>query len=369
MTCDTVYIHIPFCRKICAYCDFCKVLYNKEYVMSYLKALEEEIISTYKGEEITTIYIGGGTPSSLSEEELIKLFEILKHFHLAQNYELTFEANSDSLNEEKIKILKKYGVNRVSIGLETTKQNLQKILKRTTDQTEVKTTVVTLRKHGITNINLDLIYAIPSETIKDLTSDLTFLLKLNVPHISTYSLIIEDNTLLKIKGLKNISLSLDRKMYDHITKTLEKNGYNHYEISNFAKKGYESRHNLKYWQNKQYYGFGVGASSYLNNTRYTTTRSLTKYLKGKSLTNGEHLSLADTINYEVILNLRTSYGINKEEFLKKYHQSIDSFFNYKDLVTKKILTETEETIAVNKEYYYVLNEVILKFLNTLQTNV
>ena len=366
---DAVYIHIPFCEKICAYCDFCKVFYNKEYVNKYLEALEKEIKSNYKGEIITSLYIGGGTPSSLSLCELERLFSILKIFKLSKDCEITMEANVDSLSLDKIKLLKEVGVNRVSLGVETINNKLQDVLERKTSKDMVISCVNNLKNVGITNINVDLIYAIEGESLDALKKDLNFILLLDVPHVSTYSLIIEDNTKLKIKGIKNIDKSLDREMYDMISKTLKENDYVHYEISNFAKVGYQSKHNLKYWYNEQYYGFGVGASGYLNNTRYTNTKSITNYIEGKTVLDKEIVTLKDKIFYEIMLGFRTNIGVDKVEFKKKYNVNIDELFNYKELVKDKVLDEDCRYLRVREEYFYVLDDVILRFIDTLQTNV
>ena len=366
---DAIYIHIPLCNYICAYCDFCKVFYNQELVNTYLEALEKEIISKYKGDIITSLYIGGGTPSSLSTTSLKKLFTILKNINLSKSCEITFEANPDSLSLDKIKILKDFGVNRVSLGVETVNCKLQNILERYTDKDKVLECVNNLKSNGITNINLDLIYAVEGETLEDLKKDLEFLLSLDVPHISTYSLIIEDNTKLKINGLKNIDKSLDREMYDFISSILKDNSYIHYEISNFSKEGYYSIHNLKYWLNLNYYGFGVGASSYIDNIRYTNTRSITNYIKGKTVIEEEILSIKDNIFYEIMLGFRTNKGIDKRNFKDKYNVCIDALFNYKRLVKDKILLDNADCLRVSEEYFYVLDEVTLKFLETLQTNV
>ena len=366
---DAIYIHIPFCKKICAYCDFCKVFYNKKYVNKYLDSLKKEIKDTYKNEIITSLYIGGGTPSSLDLEQLNKLFVILKIFNLSKDCEITFEANPDSLTLDKIKLLVEFGVNRVSLGVETINKDLQKIIERNTDKNRVIECINNLKYAGINNINLDLIYAIKGETLTILKKDLDFIISLDVPHISTYSLIIENNTKLKIEGFKNITKSLDRDMYNLISNTLSDNNYIHYEISNFAKEGYQSRHNLKYWNNKHYYGFGVGASSYIGNIRYTNTKSITKYIEGKRVLDKEILKIKDTIFYEVMLGFRTNKGINKKDFSNRYGLKINDLFNYKDLVKKNVIVETDRYLIVKEEYFYVLDEVILQFLNTLQTNV
>ena len=366
---DAVYIHIPFCNYICAYCDFCKVFYNKEYVSKYLDALEKEIKVNYKGEVITSLYIGGGTPSSLSIDELKKLFNIISVFNLSKDCEITMEANADSLSLDKIKLLKDFRVNRVSLGIETINENLQDILERRTRKDVVIKCINNLKNIGITNINVDLIYAIEGETLNDLKKDIDFLLSLDVPHISTYSLIIEDNTKLKINCIKNIDKSIDREMYDMISSILKNNNYIHYEISNFSKEGYLSKHNLKYWYNLEYYGFGVGASSYIDNIRYSNTRSITNYIGGKTIIDKDIVTIKDKIFYEIMLGFRTNMGINKNNFKNKYNINIEEIFNYKLLVKNNILEETSNYLKVREEYFYVLDEVILKFLETLQTNV
>ena len=362
---DAVYIHIPFCKEICAYCDFCKVYYNKKYVNKYLDALEKEIKSNYKGEVITSLYIGGGTPSSLSVDELKKLFGILKIFKLSKECEITMEANVDSLSLDKIKLLKEFGVNRVSLGVETINSKLQDVLERRTNKDRVISCISNLRSVGITNINVDLIYAIERESLDDLKKDLNFILSLDVPHVSTYSLIIEDNTKLKIKGIKNIDKSLDREMYDMISKILKENDYIHYEVSNFAKNNYQSKHNLKYWNNLHYYGFGVGASGYLD----SITKSITNYIEGKTILAKEILTYKDKIFYEIMLGFRTNIGVDKVEFKNKYNVNIDELFNYKELVKDKVLDEDCRYLRVREEYFYVLDDVILRFIDTLQTNV
>ena len=366
---DAVYIHIPFCNYICAYCDFCKVFYNKEYVSKYLDALEKEIKVNYKGQVITSLYIGGGTPSSLSIDELKKLFNIISVFNLSKDCEITMEANADSLSLDKIKLLKDFGVNRVSLGVETINENLQDILERRTSKDVVIKCINNLKNIGITNINVDLIYAIEGETLNDLKKDIDFLLSLDVTHISTYSLIIEDNTKLKINGIKNVDKSIDREMYDMISSILKNNNYIHYEISNFSKEGYLSKHNLKYWYNLEYYGFGVGASSYIDNIRYSNTRSITNYIGGKNIIDKDIVTIKDKIYYEIMLGFRTDMGINKNNFKNKYNINIEEIFNYKLLVKNNILEETSNYLKVREEYFYVLDEVILKFLETLQTNV
>ena len=355
---NSVYIHIPFCQTICSYCDFCKLFYNKKLVDPYLKELEKEIEENYKGEEISTIYIGGGTPTSLSCDELSFLFSILKKIRLASNYEFTIEANIDSLDINKIKLLRENNVNRISIGVETFNDDYQKLINRKLSFKDLKATIRLLKDNGINNINLDLMYGFRNESIEILDKDLDYLLKLDIPHISIYSLIIEDNTILKINNYQRLDDDNDQVLYKYIEEKLERNNYKHYEISNYAKAGYESRHNLVYWNNGEYYGFGLSAASYYYDVRKSNTRSITNYLNGTREIEKEALSLKDKMDYEIMLGLRLKRGVSKEQFLKKYNIKPDNVYNYQELLDKNILIENDKYLYVNKNYWYVLNEIL-----------
>ena len=279
---SSVYIHIPFCNSICSYCDFCKLLYNENIVDKYLDSLEKEIKDNYKNEIINTLYIGGGTPSSLNIKELNKLFDIIKIFKINKKYEFTIEMNLSDINEEKLKLFKENGVNRISIGVESVNPKYFEFLNRKSNKNEVISKIELVKKY-FNNFNIDLMYAFPNEEIKEVIDDLSFIISMNPTHISIYSLIIEEHTKIFIDKITPIDEELESKMYYNIIKELKKNGYNHYEISNFAKEGFESVHNQVYWNNEHYYGFGLGASGYISNIRYTNTRSINKYLDGKYL--------------------------------------------------------------------------------------
>ena len=357
------YIHIPFCNKICSYCDFCKLYYNKELVNKYLSSLEKEIKEIYKEEVLETIYIGGGTPSSLSIDELEKLFKILSILNKDKNIEYTIENNFDSITKEKLQLYKKYGINRLSFGIETTNKDYLNLLNRSLSKDKVKEIINYSKEIGINNINVDLIYALPNESIIDLEKDIDFILSLNIPHISTYSLIIEDNTILKINNYKNISEDLDSEMYNYICKRLKDNNYIHYEISNFSKEGYYSKHNLCYWNNKEYYGFGLGSSSYINNKRITNTRSITNYLKGKYIKEEEIIDTDSNIEYEVILNLRKKEGIDLISFKDKYKKDLLSIYNYEELVNNNFLILKNNHLYIPEDKWYISNEIIVRLLN------
>lgn len=320
----SAYIHIPFCKTICSYCDFCKMFYNEELVDIYLLELEKEIKENYKGETLETLYIGGGTPSSLNVKQLNKLLNIIKIFKLEENYEFTVECNIESITKETLELLYKNKVNRLSIGIQTFNEKYLKFLNRNHTKKEILKKINIAKNLGFENINIDLMYAFPNETLKELEEDIDEFLKLNVEHISTYSLIIEPHTKLYIDKIKNIDEDLDRKMYDLICKKLKENNYNHYEISNFSKENYESKHNLTYWNNNNYYGFGCGASGYIDNIRYDNTRNIQEYIKENYVKNKEILSKNIEIENEFILGLRKIKGINIDEFNKKY----DNIFKY-----------------------------------------
>lgn len=356
----SAYIHIPFCNNICSYCDFCKLLYNKNFVKKYLDALEKEIINNYNNEILDTIYVGGGTPSSLSVSELNKLFSIIKIFKLSKEYEFTFEVNIEDITEEKLEILKGNKVNRLSIGIESFNDKYLKYLGRnyTSDIINEK---VELAKKYFDNINVDLMYALKNESLNDLEEDIDKILKLDIKHISCYSLIIEKNTKLYIDNTKYISDDLDSDMYDLIDKKLE-NKYHRYEVSNYSITSYESRHNLTYWKNNEYYGFGLGAAGYIDNIRYTNTRNLSKYISGSYERQEEVLTKEDKIKYEFILGLRLTSGINKYNFNKKYGININEIEIIKELINKGLLIDDKINIYVPKKYFYVLNYILVNFV-------
>lgn len=357
-----LYIHIPFCKSICSYCDFCKMYHNSEFVNNYLDALRKEIEEYYNEDILDTIYIGGGTPSCLNMGELNKLFEIINTFKVSDNLEFTFECNPSDITEELIDILTKNKVNRLSIGVESFDIDNLGFMDRTCNFEDLKNKIEMIRNKGINNINLDLIYAVPDETLKVLKKDLKLLLKLKPNHISTYSLMIEKHTKLYNEGILNIDEDLDNKMYNLIVKTLKKNKYNHYEVSNFSLNGYESRHNLSYWNNKEYYGFGLGASGYIHGFRYENTRNLNKYLNGSWHNYEELLSEEAKMNDEIMLGLRKIKGINLTEFKNKYNKDLLEAYDIKELLNNKELIIKNGYIFINPKYIYMMNEILIKII-------
>lgn len=356
----SIYIHIPFCNSICTYCDFCKIFYNKKYINDYLNNLEQEIKVRYKSEIVNTIFIGGGTPSSLDDEELIRLMNIIEIFKLNDNYEFTVECNIESITENKLKIMKKYGVNRISIGVESFDNSIIKLLGRNHTKKDVYNKMEIVKRY-FSNINIDLIYA-AYDDINILKSDIDCFLKLDIPHISTYSLIIEDNTMLKINGMKNIDEDIDYEMYKYIEDALEKNNYIHYEISNYAKNGYQSKHNLVYWNNEEYYGFGLSSTSYINNERITNTKNLRKYLNGEYLDTSVYEDKDIRMENEIMLGLRKLDGIDLDRFKEKFNVSLEDIYNIDNLVRNGYLIRDNNCIKIDKKYMYISNEIIVRIL-------
>ncbi|NLL02251.1 MAG: radical SAM family heme chaperone HemW [Mollicutes bacterium] len=359
---ESIYIHVPFCKNICSYCDFCKMFYTAKDAERYLESLRNEVEEYYLNEEIKTIYIGGGTPSVLNPNELNKLFEIIKLINKTSDCEITFECNPEDINDLLINILKVGGVNRISIGVQSFNQEKLAFMERKNNYEDLKKKIEIIRNKGINNINLDLMYGIPNEGLETLKKDLKMILKLNPEHISTYSLIIEDSTKIKIKGEKNIAEDKEAEMYRYICKKLKAKGYNYYEVSNFAKDGYFSKHNLNYWNNEEYYGFGLGAAGYMNGFRYENTKNIDAYCQGNYRLNEALLSKQETMEYELMLGLRKTEGISLQEFFDKFEVNIQEVFPVEPLVKNKDLIYKNGRIFINPDKIYIMNEILLKLI-------
>ena len=359
---DAVYIHIPFCKSICSYCDFCKLYLNDKFTLPYLNALASEIKLRYQGERIKTLYIGGGTPSALNIKDLKYLLDLTQIFNLDEDLEFTFECNLNDINEEMLTLLKKYKVNRLSIGIESFNENNLKFMNRYHTYEEALDKMSLCRKLGFNNINIDLIYGIPKESITTLKKDLKQVLKLNPEHISTYSLIIEDNTMIGINKMIPIDEEDDFEMYRVICQTLEKNNYHHYEVSNFAKKGYASKHNIKYWLNENYYGFGLSAHGFIGNVRYENTKNLTKYLKLDFEQKKNLISKEEDMDNTIMLGFRLLKGINLQHFYDKYHINLQDAYDISKLLKTKELIYKDGYLKINPDYIYTMNEILIKII-------
>ena len=358
---NSVYIHIPFCKNICSYCDFCKIYYDEDICSKYLDSLKKEVLDRYKNEEIYTLYIGGGTPSSLSLNNIKQLFDIVRLFKLDKLKEFTFEFNVQDIDEYKLSFLKDNKVNRLSIGVQTINKDGQILLKRECSKEEIEEKVNIARKY-FDNINIDLIYAYPKENMDILKEDLDFITGLNPEHISCYSLIIEDHTVLGNSNIEYIDDELDLNMYEYIMKYLKDMGYNHIEVSNYSKEGYEPLHNLVYWTNNHYYGFGAGASGYIDNIRYTNTKNVFKYIEGNYDYLKEELDINDIIENEMILGLRLIKGIDKKDFYNKYNKNIEDIYDIKKLIKDGLLIDDGNRIYIPEDKIYVSNSILINFI-------
>lgn len=331
-----VYIHIPFCVKKCDYCDFISYPKKLEKQEEYVKKIIEEIEDNkniLKTNEITTIYIGGGTPSVIDPDLIKKILEKIYEISNIKNknkIEITIEVNPGTTTKNNLQLYKKCGINRLSIGLQSTNDKILKTIGRIHNYQQFKNTYNWATEIGFRNINVDLMLGLPNQTITDLKESLEKLMNLKtVPnHISVYSLIVEEGTQIE-KKIKEGKLKLpeedeERKQYKYTKNYLELKGYNHYEISNFAKKGYESKHNIKCWEQQQYVGLGVSAHSYIEGIRYSNTCDLEDYLNKKSTdikTIHERQNIEDMKKEYMILGLRKLEGISICKFKEKFGEN------------------------------------------------
>ena len=361
-----LYIHIPFCKSICTYCDFTKRVSNENNFIKYINRLSEEIDS-YNDNlfSIDTVYIGGGTPNVLSLDLLEKLF-IKINAILMKSKENTIELNPELITNDLCILLKKYNFNRVSLGIQTINDKSIKLLNRHHNKNDIINSFNLLRKNGIENINCDLIFGIPNTNINDIKNDLDFILNLNPTHISYYSLILEDKTILKYQVDNNLIKMLDddlvADMYDYIKDRLKLNNYIHYEISNFAKYGYESIHNKIYWNTDEYIGVGLGASGYLTGYRYDNNTDLKAYFK--AFRNDSYkLTINDKKNEFMMLGLRLVNGVSIKRYNELFNSNIfDDFKVIGDLIKKNLLVIDNDNIKIKYDKLFLANQVWSEFV-------
>lgn len=360
-----IYIHIPFCKQKCFYCDFCSFANKNEMQEKYVEAVINEIKNITHKEKytVTTIYLGGGTPSILNPEYIKNILqEIKSSFKILDDAEITIEINPGTVNEEKLKRYKEYGINRLSIGLQSANDKILKNIGRIHDYKQFEETFFYARKCGFKNINVDLMIGLPTQAIEDVKQTLEKIIQKNPEHISVYSLIIEEGTIIE-KLINENKLQLpdeetERIMYWTVVNELKENGYNQYEISNFSKKTYESKHNTNCWKQKQYIGLGTSAHSYLNKKRYSNTNNIEEYIKNiqennisKNITIHEEQIEKSTMNEYMLLGLRMIQGININEFKQKF--KTDPTIKYKEILEKlqkeNLIQITKTSIKLTKQ--------------------
>ena len=393
-----IYIHIPFCKQKCYYCDFVSFSNKQNFVENYVEAVKKEINNYFQDKTIlerytvTTIYIGGGTPSYIDSKYICEIMEVLEN-NLKQNkvkfedMEITIEVNPGTVNKEKLEQFRKAKINRLSIGLQSTNNKMLKQIGRIHTYEQFLETYQMAKEVGFDNINVDLMIGLPNQTIEDIKRSLKEVIQLHPTHISVYSLIVEEGTVIaqKIENhqLQEMDEELERNMYWHVKDTLELNGYTHYEISNFAKAGKESKHNLNCWRQKEYIGIGLAAHSYLNYVRYTNISEMEQYITRMNKlhekivkdilelsNNKEKISLEENEKnietvYEIeeiqdledrkkeymLLSLRTLEGVSISKFKEKY---IDNpIFLFRKELEKLV---EEKLIVIDGDYIKLTNK-------------
>lgn len=357
-----VYIHIPFCQSKCNYCSFVSTP-AIEYKEEYLKSLMSEIKFHYKYEQLDTLYFGGGTPSLLKLDEIE---ELMLFFNINKNTEITFEINPEGITKDYLICLNHLDVNRLSIGAQTFNDKILNELGRRHSSPDIEHVVDMAKKALFKNISIDLMYGLPSQTLDDFKFDIKKALELDVNHISLYGLKIEKHCKFHSNKPENLpDDDMQAEMYRYAVEELTKNGFEHYEISNFAKKGFESKHNLNYWNNNEYYGFGAAAHGYTNNVRYANLKEILKYIDRPFFRPDEHqLSPQEKLEEEIFLGFRKTEGIDTKNINIKYDIDFDS--KYADILEKYLKTnhlkKTEKGYALTLDGLLVSNVILAEFI-------
>jgi len=368
----SAYVHIPFCTQICYYCDFSKVFIKNQPVDGYLEHLLQEFHS-YDIQKLRTLYIGGGTPTALSASQLEVLLEgLTKNLDLSMLEELTIEANPGDLDADKIAVLQNSAVNRVSLGVQTFDDKMLKKIGRSHTEKDIYENIDRLKLSGFDNISIDLIYALPGQTMDQVRDNVAKAIALDIPHMSLYSLILENHTVfmnrMRRGKLPLPKEELEAEMFEYIIAELEKAGFEHYEISNFSKPGFESRHNLMYWDNAEYYGIGAGASSYVDGVRYKNHGPIRHYLKavdeGSARINEEHLSQREQMEEEMFLGLRKKSGVSMARFEEKFERSFQELYGdvVRDLIRQGLMQVDGDCIRMTKRGLFLGDTVAERFI-------
>ncbi len=370
----SLYIHIPFCAQKCLYCDFPSFARKDHLRKAYIEALNKEIISLrekHNNLEINTIFIGGGTPSVLEADELECLLKEVAKLNMAKDIEYSMECNPGNLTEEKLEVMKKYGVNRISMGLQAKQDNLLKGLGRIHNYKTFKENFLLAKKVGFNNINVDLMFGLPNQRLNEWEETLREIISLEPAHISAYSLIIEEGTafynLYENDKLKLPTEEEERKMYHLSKKILEENGFNQYEISNYAKERKECRHNLAYWNMDNWIGVGSAAASYINGKRIKNISSVEEYInsineKGEALEEIINNSKNDNMEEFMFMGLRKINGIDENEFKKRFSMNINDV--YGEILNKYI----DEGLLIRESGRIFLSEKGIEISNVIMAD-
>ena len=373
----SAYIHIPFCEHICYYCDFNKVFLEGQPVDEYIQSLLTEIrltLEKHPTKVSETIYIGGGTPTSLTAKQLdVLLTGIHRYLPTHTTKEFTVEANPGDLTAEKLDVFKAHGVNRLSMGVQTFDDRLLKKIGRKHSVQDVYDTIKLLEKKQFDNVSIDLIYALPGQTLESFRDTLTKALAFDLPHYSMYSLILENKTMfmnwVRQGRLELPTQEVETQMFEEAIIAMAQSGHHQYEISNFAKKGKESMHNLVYWDNEHYYGFGAGASGYLDQKRYKNYGPIQHYMKPLKeqrlpIFETEEISRANQIEEEMFLGLRKIEGVSLRRFEEKFNQKLTTVYQsvIDELQQQQLAVLEEDYFRLTPKGLFIGNDVFEKFL-------
>ncbi len=359
-----LYVHIPFCQHVCGYCDFAKARYNVGLATRYLDELEREITAVGQ-DSFETIYVGGGTPTALTYEQLERLLRFLSAY--GGKKEFTIEINPETFDQRKAMLLKQYGVNRVSIGIQSFNERLLNEMDRSHNNEDTFNTLKYLDEAGIRNRSIDLMYGFSSQSLDDLREDMEKAVNLDVSHISIYELEVHPNTMFGIRNYQLADEETRYLMYREIISFLNEHSYRQYEVSNFCLPHHESHHNLVYWHYEDFYGAGLSASGKIGSVRYENTRNFMEYLAGNHRSDIQKLSLEETRFEAIMMGLRLVNGIDIREYderfgcelLKHYRKAIEAN------TEKGLIEVTEDHIRTTAAGMMVLNDILVDFMNWL----
>lgn len=372
-----LYLHVPFCIKKCEYCDFLSKAGTEEEKEAYVNALVKEIKSyqSFAGDyKVSTVFVGGGTPSCLKPEQTKQIFDALyETFEFIKRPEITMEMNPGTVDREKLEIYKACGINRLSMGLQSTKNENLKVLGRIHTYEEFLESYQLAREAGFTNINLDLMSSLPGQTKEEWEEELQKAIELNPEHISAYQLIIEEGTPFYEKYDSHPELLPDeeesRAIYENTKRILEAEGYVQYEISNYAKPQKECKHNLRYWERGEYLGIGLGSASLIRNMRMNNTKDMSEYLKKAETPKEmrkdvEFLERRQQMEEFMFLGLRKTYGISKKEFHRAFGRDIEDVYGQtlKKFVEEGMIKEKKDRIFLTEDGVLVSNQILSEFL-------
>lgn len=373
-----LYVHIPFCESKCYYCNFVSFCSNNDVKIQYVKSLLNEIKlqkENFKEYVVDTIFIGGGTPSCLPSGEILKILTLIRQsFLVADDCEITVEANPNSITKEFVEELIKSKVTRISIGLQTSNNKLLKEINRIHSKEDFVNALNIIKSYNFSNINVDLLLGLPNQTLQNVKNSLDLLLENGINHISCYGLIVEEGTkmceLINKKCLTLPTEEQSNQMYEFVVNYLKKHKILRYEVSNFAKKGYECKHNLKYWNRDEYLGLGLNSYSFVKGTRFNNESNLTKYIEFyKSsnfveVKNVEKVSDSDAVEETIMLSLRTQKGLNLAKFKKEFGLDLlqSKSKEIEKLIQLNLIKVSKNYLKCSSQGFYVLSQVILELI-------